>query len=345
MIEAKNLVKLYDNKHKAVDGISFTIEKGHVVGFLGPNGAGKSTTMNMITGYISATEGEISIAGHDIYDEPEEAKRHIGYLPENPPLYPGMKVQEYLNFVADLKRVPRRERKAHVDEIIQKTGLEEYRNRLIKQLSKGYKQRVGMAEALVGYPEVLIFDEPTVGLDPAQIIEIRSLIKELSKEHTIILSSHIMQEISAVCDIIMIIDKGHLLLNDKAENLTKYINRKAGLFLEVTGSKENVEAVLSGIEEIQNVVFRDDAESGNCRLVIYAKEDSDIRGKLFGLLAEKGCNIVTMKDEEVTLEDIFLEITGEAEAARNGATEKTTAPATEEAEAKENGEAEDDSNI
>ncbi len=312
MIEAKNLVKLYDNKHKAVDDISFTIEKGHVVGFLGPNGAGKSTTMNMITGYISATEGEITIAGHNIYDEPEEAKRHIGYLPEIPPLYPGMKVIEYLNFVADLKGVARKEKKAHIDEIIEKTGLEEYRNRLIKQLSKGFKQRVGMAMALVGYPEVLIFDEPTVGLDPAQIIEIRNLIKELSKEHTIILSSHIMQEISAVCDTIMIIDRGRLLLNDKTENLARYINRKVGLFLEVAGTKAVVKEALSKVDEIRSMSFKDNTENENVKLVAYVNGDADIRGKLFGVLAEKGCNIVTMKDEEVSLEDIFLEITGEA---------------------------------
>lgn len=310
MIEVKNLVKKY-GVHPAVDHISFTVEKGHIVGFLGPNGAGKSTTMNMITGYISATEGTVSINGHDIYDEPEEAKKSIGYLPELPPLYPNMKVREYLNFVADLKGVARKDKKEMVDDIIKKVRLEEYANRLIRQLSKGYKQRVGLAQAIVGYPELLILDEPTVGLDPLQIIEIRDLIKELAKNHTIILSSHILQEVNAVCDTIIIINKGKLLVNDKTENLGKYISGTQGLQLQVKGDKEKVDGVLTGIPEIKKIQYKDTAEAGTVELTLFTEEDVDIREKLFMAMSAAGCQILMMKDEEVTLENIFLQITKE----------------------------------
>lgn len=334
MIVANNLVKKYDN-HLAVDHISFTIEKGHIVGFLGPNGAGKSTTMNMITGYISATEGDVSIAGHDIYDEPEEAKRHIGYLPEIPPLYLNMKVSEYLNFVADLKGIKGAEKRQQIADIIERMGLTDYKNRLIKQLSKGYKQRVGMAQALVGYPEVLIFDEPSVGLDPAQIIEIRNLIKDLSKDHTIILSSHIMQEISAVCDTIMIIDKGKLLLNDATENLAKYINRKGGLFLEIEGDPKTIETTLYEIPEVSNVTFKSAEGEASVKVLVTVDGEKDIRGDIFPVLAAKGCKILTMKDEEASLEDIFLEITGESNKVVKKKVLTRAAAVTEEAEEEE----------
>ena len=326
MIEAKGLVKKYDN-HLAVDHLSFTIEKGHIVGFLGPNGAGKSTTMNMITGYISATEGTVSINGHDIYEEPQEAKKSIGYLPELPPLYQNMKVREYLLFVAELKGVARSEKKAMVEEIIKKVHLEEYANRLIKQLSKGYKQRVGLAQAIVGYPEVLILDEPTVGLDPLQIIEIRELIKELAKQHTIILSSHIMQEISAVCDTVMIINKGKLLVNDKTENLSKYITVSKGLMLEVVGDKDVINETLKVIPEITKVIFKKTEEGAPAALTVYAEEGTDIRAKLFPALSAVNCQILTMKDEEMTLEDIFLQLTKSTEATE--ATEADETPVEE----------------
>ena len=311
MIEARGLVKRYDN-HLAVDHLSFTIEKGHIVGFLGPNGAGKSTTMNMITGYIAATEGTVTINGHDIYEEPQEAKKSIGYLPELPPLYQNMKVREYLLFVAELKGVARSEKKAMVEEIIKRVHLEEYANRLIKQLSKGYKQRVGLAQAIVGYPEVLILDEPTVGLDPLQIIEIRDLIKELAKEHTIILSSHIMQEISAVCDTVMIINKGKLLVNDKTENLSKYITVSKGLQMEVQGDKHVINETLKSIEEITKVVYKKTEDGMPVAFTAYAEDGTDIRAKLFPALSAVNCQILTMKDEEMTLEDIFLQLTKNA---------------------------------
>ena len=320
MIEARGLVKRYDN-HLAVDHLSFTIEKGHIVGFLGPNGAGKSTTMNMITGYISATEGTVTINGHDIYEEPLEAKKSIGYLPELPPVYQNMKVREYLLFVAELKGVPRSEKKGMVEDIIKRVHLEEYANRLIKQLSKGYRQRVGLAQAIVGYPEVLILDEPTVGLDPLQIIEIRELIKELAKEHTIILSSHIMQEISAVCDTVMIINKGKLLVNDKTENLSKYITVSKGLQLEVLGDKETINEALKAIPEITKVVYKKSEEGEPVEFTVYAEEGTDIRAKLFPALSALNCQLLTMKDEEMTLEDIFLQLT------------KTTDEAAEDADA------------
>ena len=308
MIEAKGLVKRYDN-HLAVDHLSFTIEKGHIVGFLGPNGAGKSTTMNMITGYIAATEGTVTINGHDIYEEPQEAKRCIGYLPELPPLYQNMKVREYLLFVAELKGVARSERSEMVEEIIRKVHLEEYANRLIRQLSKGYKQRVGLAQAIVGYPEVLILDEPTVGLDPLQIIEIRELIKELAKSHTIILSSHIMQEISAVCDTVMIINKGKLLVNDKTENLAQYISVSKGLQMEVQGDPDTIRATVAAIPEITNVVYKETLEGMPVAFTAYADEGTDIRAKLFPALSAANAFILTMKEEEMTLEDIFLQLT------------------------------------
>ena len=212
MIEVRNLVKKYGN-HTAVDNLSFTVKDGQVYGFLGPNGAGKSTTMNIIIGYLSATDGEVIINGHNIFEEPEEAKKCIGYLPEIPPLYSDMTVKEYLQFVAELKKVPKKERAEQIEKAMQMTNIVDMQHRLMKHLSKGYKQRVGLAQAIIGFPEIIILDEPTVGLDPKQIIEIRDLIKELSKEHTIILSSHIMQEISAVCDHVLIINKGHIIIS------------------------------------------------------------------------------------------------------------------------------------
>ena len=220
MIEVNNLVKRYGD-HTAVDHLSFKIEKGKIYGFLGPNGAGKSTTMNMITGYIASTEGTVTIDGHDILEEPEQAKKCIGYLPEMPPLYFDMTVLEYMNFVADLKKIPKNEKKSMVEEVMEMVKISDMRNRLIKNLSKGYRQRVGLAQAILGYPEVIILDEPTVGLDPKQIIEIRDLIKSLKKKHTVILSSHILSEVSAVCDYVLIISHGKLVASDTPDNLGK----------------------------------------------------------------------------------------------------------------------------
>ena len=234
MIEVRNLVKKYGN-HVAVNHLNFTVEKGKIYGFLGPNGAGKSTTMNMITGYIASTEGEVLIDGHNILEEPEVAKKKIGYLPEIPPLY-----QEYLNFAAELKMIPKEKRKANIEEVMSTTKTIEVKNRLIKNLSKGYKQRVGLAQALLGYPEIIILDEPTVGLDPKQIIEIRDLIKGLGQKHTVILSSHILSEVSAVCDHVLIIDKGKLVASDTPENLGKLMSGANSLELTVKGQESEI---------------------------------------------------------------------------------------------------------
>ena len=230
MIKVEHLVKRYGNRN-VVDDLSFTVEKGQIVGFLGPNGAGKSTTMNMITGYISATEGTIEIDGVDIFEEPERAKKKIGYLPEMPPLYPDMLVREYLNFVCDLKKVKRDKREQMVSKVMRRTKITDVSERLIKNLSKGYKQRVGFAGAMIGDPEILIFDEPTVGLDPKQILEIRDLIRDLSEKHTILLSSHIMQEVSAVCNEIIIINEGKMIVKDTPENISSHIDQTHELIM------------------------------------------------------------------------------------------------------------------
>jgi len=317
LIEVKNLVKKY-GEHLAVDDLSFTLEKGQILGFLGPNGAGKSTTMNILTGYISATEGTVVINGHDIFDEPEEAKKCIGYLPELPPLYQDMTVREYLNFVADIKFVKKSEKRQMIDRIMRMTKITEVSERLIKQLSKGYKQRVGLAQAIVGFPEVLILDEPTVGLDPMQIIEIRDLIKELSKKHTIILSSHILSEISAICDQVMIINKGRLIVSDTPDNLSKHIGGSTGLHLEVKGEKDVVKKALENIAEITKLDFDNNSMEGMVKLSAYSKEESDIREAVFYALSEARCPIYEMHTSNMSLEDIFLELTQEGKHTSNG---------------------------
>lgn len=308
MIEVKNLVKKYGD-HLAVDNLSFTVEKGQILGFLGPNGAGKSTTMNIITGYISATEGSVVIDGHDIFDEPEEAKKRIGYLPELPPLYQDMTVREYLNFVADLKMVKRSEKSKMIHKIMGMAKITDVSERLIKQLSKGYKQRVGLAQAMVGFPDVLILDEPTVGLDPMQIIEIRDLIKKLSKEHTIILSSHILSEVSAICDTVMIINKGKLIVSDTPDNLSKHIGGSNGLHLLIKGTREKINEALSDIEDITKIEYETRTQDGTIKLTAYCNEDSDIREAVFYALCDAKCPILNMQSSNMSLEDIFLEVT------------------------------------
>ena len=255
--------------------------RGKFLGFLGPNGAGKSTTMNIITGYISATEGTVTVNGVDVFEEPEEVKKMIGYLPEFPPLYPDLTVLEYLNFVADIKKVKRSLRKQMVEEVMEATKITDMRNRLIKHLSKGYKQRVGLAQAIMGYPELIILDEPTVGLDPKQIIEIRELIRELSRNHTVILSSHIMQEVSAVCDSVMIIDKGKLILQDKPENLSMHFGSTGGLKLVIRGDKDSIMKELGKIDRITKYEENEALEEGTINVTVYCKEDDDIREEVF----------------------------------------------------------------
>lgn len=307
MIEVNNLVKKYGN-HLAVDHLSFKVEKGQIYGFLGPNGAGKSTTMNIMTGYIASTEGEVLINGHDILEEPEEAKKSIGYLPEVPPLYMEMTVLEYLKFAAELKKIPKQERENQISDVMEMVGITEMKQRLIKNLSKGYKQRVGLAQAILGYPEIIILDEPTVGLDPKQIIEIRELIKKLSENHTIILSSHILSEVSAVCDYILIINHGKLVASDTTENLSKMTFGSRTLELAVKGSKEKIEKLLDGLEEIQEIEWKSSKED-EVSLAIKTEEKIDLREQLFYLMAENKMPILEMKSTKVSLEDVFLELT------------------------------------
>ena len=280
MIEVNNLVKRYGD-HTAVDHLSFKIEKGKIYGFLGPNGAGKSTTMNMITGYIASTEGTVTIDGHDILDEPEQAKKCIGYLPEMPPLYFDMTVLEYMNFVADLKKIPKDKKKSMVAEIMEMVKITDMKNRLIKNLSKGYRQRVGLAQAILGYPEVIILDEPTVGLDPKQIIEIRDLIKSLKEKHTVILSSHILSEVSAVCDYVLIISHGKLVASDTPENLGKLAEGSNTLNLIVKGEKDKIRTALGQIEGVKNVTVADAKEEHAWNVTVSTNEDSDVREEVF----------------------------------------------------------------
>lgn len=311
MIQVENISKRYGD-HIAVDRLSFTVDKGQIYGFLGPNGAGKSTTMNIMTGYIAASSGTVTINGFDITKEPERAKRCIGYLPEVPPLYADMTVWEYLLFVADLKKVPGNKRKEHVEEIISKTHLTDVKGRLIKNISKGYKQRTGLAQALIGYPEVLILDEPMVGLDPKQILEIRDLIKELSREHTILLSSHILSEVSAVCDHIMIISKGRLAVNGSPEELQEMMQTKTELEVTILGERDPVEEVLKNFDQIESYVFGQSKEADSILVRLDIADHADIRKELSVALAGAGMPILAMNQLEKSLEDIFLELTEEA---------------------------------
>lgn len=318
MIEVKHLVKKYGS-NTAVNDLSFRVERGQIYGFLGPNGAGKSTTMNIITGYLASTEGTVVINGHDILEEPEEAKRCIGYLPEQPPLYFDMTVREYLEFAARLKKLPKGQRGTQISEVMEMTMITDMQNRLIKNLSKGYRQRVGLAQAVLGYPEVIILDEPTVGLDPKQIIEIRDLIRSLAKKHTVILSSHILSEVSAVCDYVMIIAHGQLVASDTPENLAKLMEGQSTLQVNIKGGYPEVRQVLESISKITEMEFADGAEGGTVDVQIRTEEDADIREELFYALAEVGCPILGMQISRMSLEDIFLELTAEENAKEQNA--------------------------
>ena len=310
MIEVKNITKRYGN-HVAVDNLSFQVEKGMIYGFLGPNGAGKSTTMNIMTGYIAATDGTVEINGYDILKEPEKAKKCIGYLPELPPVYPDMTVEEYLIFVAEIKQVKKAERRDQIASIMEQTQIAEVKGRLIRNLSKGYKQRVGLAQAIVGYPEVIILDEPTVGLDPKQIIEMRELIKTLSEKHTIILSSHILSEVSAVCDHIMIISKGKLAASDTPEGLMTLLKGGKQLEISVLGEQERFEKILSEIEDIENYKLAADTNKKELHGVVRFGADKDIRKELFYRLAASDMPIMSLGLSEKSLEDVFLALTEE----------------------------------
>lgn len=307
MIEIDNLVKKY-GEHVALDHLSLTVEPGKIYGFLGPNGAGKSTTMNIITGYLGATSGTVTINGHDIFKEPEEAKKCVGYLPEIPPLYADMTVLEYLNFVAELKKLQKSLRKRYVEEAMETTGILDVKNRMIRNLSKGYRQRVGFAQAILGYPEIIILDEPTVGLDPKQIIEIRDLIKKLGEKHTVILSSHILTEISAVCDHVFIISKGKLVASDSTENLLDQMSGAQEIELTVRSEADRAKALLEEIEYVDHADLKD-AKEGS--ILIRAKSGNDIREEVFQLMAENHIPVLEMRTVTKSLEDVFLQITQE----------------------------------
>lgn len=307
MIEINNLVKKY-GEHVAVDHLSLTVEPGKIYGFLGPNGAGKSTTMNIITGYLGATSGTVTINGHDIFKEPEEAKKCVGYLPEIPPLYADMTVLEYLNFVAELKKLQKSLRKRYVEEAMETTGILDVKNRMIRNLSKGYRQRVGFAQAILGYPEIIILDEPTVGLDPKQIIEIRDLIKKLGEKHTVILSSHILTEISAVCDHVFIISKGKLVASDSTEDLLDQMSGAQEIELTVRSEADRAKALLEEIEYVDHADLKD-AKEGS--ILVRAKSGNDIREEVFRLMAENHIPVLEMRTVTKSLEDVFLQITQE----------------------------------
>ncbi len=306
VIQIENLVKKY-GANVAVDGLNLEIEGGKVYGFLGPNGAGKSTTMNVITGYIGATSGTVKVNGFDILKESKQAKASVGYLPEQPPLYNEMTVKEYLKFVAELKGIPKKEREEAIQTAVEKTGISEVFERLIRNLSKGYKQRVGIAQAIIDMPEIIILDEPTVGLDPKQIVEIRELIKSLGADHTVILSSHLLPEVSEVCDYIYVISQGKLVAEGTESELSKDVVKENILEVTVQGSKEVVEDIVKDMASVSDYTLTETNEG--VHLVVKTDADTDIRSGLFAICASKGLPIVGMNFKTSSLEDVFLEIT------------------------------------
>ena len=312
MIELKHVTKRYGAKC-AVNDISFTINKGEVLGFLGRNGAGKSTTMNMITGYISASEGQILLDGMDVLEQPREVKRRIGYLPEQPPLYTDMTVEEYLKFVCDIKEVRKKSQKAHLDDLYNLVRITDVRHRLIKNLSKGYKQRVGLAQALVGNPEVVILDEPTVGLDPKQIIEIRRLIRDLGEDHTVVLSSHILPEVADVCERLVIINNGQIVAQDTLENLTHGIGDTFRMTVRVKGPEKETRQLIRDIDGTRYCECIGTKEPGTFDFMVESDRKTDIRQALFMRMAKNDTPIMMMKPMDITLEDIFLQLTQDSE--------------------------------
>ena len=316
MVEVKNLTKFYGSI-KAVDNISFTVENGEVLGFLGPNGAGKSTTMNMITGYISSTSGTVVIDGVDILEDPKEAKTKIGYLPEMPPLYMDMTVRKYLEFMFDLKKV-KLPKKEHIEEVMRLVRITEQSERVIKNLSKGYRQRVGFAQALLGNPPVLILDEPTVGLDPKQIIEIRKLIKSLGQKHTVIFSSHVLSEISATCDRIVVISKGKIVADAKTDELSTAVAGEQRLSLVVEGNSADVLSAIKKIPAVVRVVKERDMANNSAKYIVRYENGKDIRKEVFNAIVRIGAAILDMQSGNETLEDVFLDLTTRDEALNNG---------------------------
>ena len=311
MIEIQHVTKRYGDK-LAVNDASFTIREGEILGFLGRNGAGKTTTMNIITGYISASSGTVTLDGYDILANPREVKRRIGYLPEIPPLYPDMTVNEYLRFVCAIKDVRHNRVKSHLDDITALVGLEEVRGRLIRNLSKGYRQRVGMAQALVGNPEVVILDEPTVGLDPKQILEVRRLIRQLGENHTIVLSSHILPEVADVCDRLVIIHQGRIVAEDSLEHLIHPESETRKVRLRVAGPEEEVLSALRATEGVEQVDALGTREADSADYLLHAREGCDIRRAVFAAMAERGWPILIQRPVDLELEDVFLQLTGDS---------------------------------
>ena len=311
MIEVSSLSKRYGS-HLAVDNVSFSIKKGEVVGFLGPNGAGKSTIMNIMTGYLSLTQGNVSIDGFDIVESPEEAKKRIGYLPEIPPLYTDMTVREYLYFMYDLKKVTF-PKVPHIEEIVKLVKIENVFDRLIKNLSKGYRQRVGIAQALIGNPDLLILDEPTVGLDPKQIIEIRNLIARLGRNHTVILSSHILSEIQEVCERIIIINKGKIIADDTPANLSRNLSNDHSIAVRAVGNEADIRKILSSVNGVKSVTALGRKEEGSYDFIVEPKPGFDVRAGVSDRLAERKKTILSLHSNEMTLEQIFLHLTSEAD--------------------------------
>ncbi len=317
MIEIRNLVKYYGDI-LAVNDVTFTVKRGEILGFLGPNGAGKTTTMNILTGYLSATSGSVSINGFDILEEPQKAKQQIGYLPESPPLYLDMTVVEYLRFVAELKGVPAAERIKQLSEIMKLVRITDVAGRLVKNLSKGYRQRVGIAQAMVGRPEVLVLDEPTIGLDPKQIIEIRNLIKELGQKHTVILSSHILSEVQAVCDRVVIINKGSIAAEDTPQGLSRKMTSTSRVQLSAEGPARDVVQKLRLIPGVKNAEATIAKEDGITIFEIENEPETDVRKQIFFEMARNSWPIIEMKSLDPTLEDIFLQVTGSYQTGRRG---------------------------
>ncbi len=307
MIEVKNVTKKY-GKAVAVEDISFTINEGEIVGLLGPNGAGKSTTMNILTGYIEQTAGDVTIEGYNTLKKPKKAKKQIGYMPEGVPLYTDLTVKEFITYMAELKQVNKKERKEKVQKVIEQTGLKEVENKLTRNLSRGYKQRVSMAGALVGEPKILILDEPTVGLDPKQITEIRNLIKELGKTHTVILSSHILSEVSQICNKVIIINKGKIVAIDTPENLENKVSQNNCIYVTVEDTENKIESMKEKIKEIKNIELVQENEDKTKQYLIEADKDIDLRKKIFSEFAKENITIFEMKKADTTLEDAFIKL-------------------------------------
>ena len=307
MIEVKNVTKKYV-KAVAVEDISFTINDGEIVGLLGPNGAGKSTTMNILTGYIEQTSGEVIIEGYNTLKKPKKAKMQIGYMAEGVPLYTDLTVKEFVTYMAELKKVNKKERKEKVQKVIEQTGLKEVENKLTKNLSRGYKQRVSMAGALVGEPKILILDEPTVGLDPKQITEIRNLIKELGKTHTVILSSHILSEVSQICNKVIIINKGKIVAIDTPENLENKVSNNNCIYVTVEDTENKIDKIKNEIKEIKNIELVQENEDKTKQYLIEADKDIDLRKKIFSEFAKENITIFEMKKADTTLEDAFIKL-------------------------------------